>query len=87
MRDTPLILLFGAVIILYLAILLIAADRGWLPVYATAEQGRAVRQRAPWDVRPTCKPRLQVGAGQPVQILHEFDHFGDANKMVGRPAP
>lgn len=52
MRDAPLILLLAAVVFLHLAILLLAAGRGWLPVYATAEEGRAVRQRAPWDVRP-----------------------------------
>ncbi len=36
---------------LMIAILAWAADRGCLPVYATAEEAAAVRARAPWDVR------------------------------------
>lgn len=51
MRDPPLILLLAAASILYVALLVAAVDRGWLPAYATAEEGRAARQRAPWDVR------------------------------------
>jgi hypothetical protein len=37
--------------VLAIAILAWAADRGCLPVYATAEEAAAVRARAPWDVR------------------------------------
>jgi hypothetical protein len=36
---------------LTIAIFAWAADRGCLPVYATAEEAAAVRARAPWDVR------------------------------------
>lgn len=51
MRDLPLILLLAAAGVLYVALLVIAIDRGWFPTYPTAEEGRAVRQRPPWDVR------------------------------------